>query len=141
MLAALVLLLLDVQVAGVLQDRATSPAPCRNATASLYCADLVAVPALRNASGRLDIVPVPSPFGGAVTAAGAPRFGITLTVAGLPAPGQLGPYQVYVAWATTVSLDREIRLGVVRDGTSALGEIALAQFRILVTAEASADVT
>ncbi len=34
---------------------------------SLYCAELVPVPTLREASGRLDIVPVVTPFGTAVT--------------------------------------------------------------------------
>ena len=107
---------------------------------SLYCAELVPVPTLREASGRLDIVPVVTPFGTAVTPDGAPRVRLATTIAGLPAPEQLGQYRVYVAWAATISLDREVRLGIVTEGRSALGEIQMAQFRLFVTAEASPDV-
>ena len=107
---------------------------------SLYCAELVPVPTLREASGRLDIVPVVTPFGTAVTPDGAPRVRLATTIAGLPAPERLGRYRVYVAWAATISLDREVRLGIVTEGRSALGEIQMAQFRLFVTAEASPDV-
>ena len=124
------------QPSGTPQD----PLACEHAASSLYCADLVPTPDLRQIAGRLDVLPVVTPFGAAVTADGAPRFSVAATIRGLPPADRLGPYRVYVAWAATVTMDREVRLGTVTDGRSPLGEVSMAQFRILVTAEASPDV-
>jgi FtsP/CotA-like multicopper oxidase with cupredoxin domain len=45
-----------------------------------------------------------------------------------------------VAWASTLSLDSVVKLGVIRNGRVDLGEISLPQFRVLVSAERSRDV-
>jgi FtsP/CotA-like multicopper oxidase with cupredoxin domain len=83
--------------------------------------------------------PAPSPFGASVTAEGVHRWDLAFSLARLPAPSSLGPYRAYVAWATTPALDPVLRLGEVADGERTLGPVALEQFLVLVSAEASAD--
>jgi FtsP/CotA-like multicopper oxidase with cupredoxin domain len=113
--------------------RADDPA----ASSALTCMALVAVPGLPNATGTIQLRPVPSPFGVAVRPDGRPRYRLGASFSGLPDPKSLGAYSVYVAWAYTLALDSATRLGVVRNGQVDLGEISMPQFRILVTAEAS----
>jgi suppressor of ftsI len=108
---------------------------------SPYCAELVPVPELRATHGTLELIPRPSPFGIAVTVDGRQRYGLVAHIDGLPEPRTLGPYTVYIAWAATVGLDSMVRLGPVRNGQTALGELARDQFRVLVSAERSAAVT
>ena len=110
---------------------------------SPYCAELVAVPDLRAARGVMQLLPVVSPFGIAVDSAGRQRQRVALTVQGLPAARSLGTYTTYVAWAYSLAMDQEQRLGEIRNGRVELGEIPprLVQFRILVSAEANARVT
>lgn len=108
---------------------------------SPYCSELVAVPDLRRARGVLQLTPVVSPFGVAVDSAGRQRLRLTLIVQDLPRPATLGAYTAYVAWAYSLSMDGEVRLGEVRNGRSPLGEVPthLAQFRVLVSAERNAQ--
>ena len=82
-----------------------------------------------------------SPFGVTVTAEGRHRHELTAWIAGLPAPATLGPYTTYVAWATPLVLDPVLRLGEVGNGLNELGEVAFNKYMVLITAEASADVT
>jgi suppressor of ftsI len=107
----------------------------------LNCLGLYPTPDLANASGTIALRPVPSPFGVAVTVDGRTRHHLVATIEGLPNPRALGAYDVYVAWATTLSLDSTVKLGVVRNGQIDLGELGYAQFRILISAERSARVT
>ncbi|MGH7713256.1 MAG: multicopper oxidase family protein, partial [Gemmatimonadaceae bacterium] len=109
---------------------------------SPYCAELVAVPDLRGARGAMQLAPIVTPFGVSVDSAGHPRVRLTLTIEGLPRPASLGAYTAYVAWAYSLTMDREHRLGMVGNGSTALGEMPadLMQFRILVSAESSASV-
>ena len=102
---------------------------------------LVSVPELPSANGIIHLRPLPTPFGVAVHPDGRPRHQLVASIAGLPDPRSLGPYTTYVAWAYTLALDSAIKLGPVSNGNASLGEIALVQFRILVTAEPSAAVT
>lgn len=51
---------------------------------------------------RLELTPVPSPFGVAVTVDGHPRFRLVATVAGLPEAATLEGYTTFVAWTTTL---------------------------------------
>ncbi len=90
----------------------------------------------------MQLTPVVSPFGVAVDSAGRQRIRLTLTIQGLPRPAALGGYTTYVAWAYSLSMDGERRLGEVRNGRTALGEVPtnLVQFRVLVSAESSASV-
>ena len=113
-------------------------AACGDLAVSLTCAELVPVPALRNASGVLELEAPPTPFGVAVTAEGVPRHTPVVTLSELPPPSSLGPYSTYVAWAVSIAFGDEVRLGEVRNGTTRLGELAMLQFRVLITAEATA---
>ncbi len=106
---------------------------------SLHCTELVGPPDLIGVGGTLELQPVTGPFGVAVTATGAPRYHLIARVTGLPAPSRLGRYTTYVAWAYTVTMDSVVKLGVVHNGRTALGEIAREQFRVLVTAEADSS--
>ena len=71
----------------------------------------------------MQLLPVVTPFGVAVDSAGRPRARLTLTIDGLPRPATLGAFTTYVAWAYTLTMDREHKLGEVRNGRTALGEI------------------
>ena len=113
-------------------------AVCGDLAVSLRCAELVPVPALRNASGLLELEAPATPFGVAVTAEGIPRHTPVVTLSDLPPASSLGSYSTYVAWATSIAFDDELRLGEVRNGTTRLGEIAMLQFRVLISAEATA---
>lgn len=105
----------------------------------LNCMALVPIPDLPEAGGVIRLLPIPTPFGVAVTPDGAPRHHLRATLEGLPDPGTLGPYTRYVAWAYTVSLDSVVRLGEVRNGDTDLGEFRRAQFRVLITAEPAVE--
>jgi suppressor of ftsI len=107
-----------------------------------YCTALIATPDLDTVTGALDLAPADSPYGIAVTADGRPRYTLTMRIAGLPAPASLGQGNtVYIAWATSLTMDSIVKLGVVHNGRAALGAIARNQFRIIVSAEPSAAVT
>jgi suppressor of ftsI len=123
-------------------------APIRAADAlpnsSLYCIELVPTPDLRQISGVVSLTPMVSPFGIAVTPDGHVRYALVAAIEGLPEPSTLGDFSAYVVWATTMSLDREIKLGVLASTKSSrtpLGELSLNQFRVFVSAEKSAAVT
>jgi len=103
-----------------------------------YCMDLVGIPDLQQARGVVELRPPAFPDA-PVTVDGVHRYDPVATISGLPAPRQLGEYTAYVAWATTLSLDSTVRLGVVSNGRVRLPRIAFENFRILITAEASAD--
>ena len=94
-----------------------------------------------SASGVAQLAPPPSPFGAAVTRDGHHRFSTTIFLNGLPHPGTLGPYDTYVAWAAPPNLAPVTKLGVVRNGRVAAGEIALNKFYLLVSAEAGDTAT
>src|SRR5688500_4787185 len=111
---------------------------CGDLAISLRCAELVPVPALRNASGVLELEAPSTPFGVAVTVDGVPRHTPVVTLSDLPPASSLGAYSNYVAWAASIAFGDEVRLGEVRNGTTRLGELAMLQFRVLITAEATA---
>jgi len=102
---------------------------------------LVPVPELQTTSAVIQLRPAATPFGVAVHADGRPRYRLVASIAGLPSPQSLGEYTTYVAWAYTLSLDRAVKLGVVRNGVVSLGELSYPQFRVLVSAERSSDVS
>ncbi|MDQ6886178.1 MAG: multicopper oxidase domain-containing protein [Gemmatimonadota bacterium] len=120
-------------------ERAT-PVHCPNRTlgaADLACTDLVPTPDLNGASAVLELTPVSTPFGVSVTVDGHPRQRLAAAIAGLPDPHTLGDYSVYVAWAYTLTLADVVKLGVVANGRTDLGELDYNQFRIIVSAERS----
>ncbi|MFL5615847.1 MAG: multicopper oxidase family protein [Gemmatimonadaceae bacterium] len=107
--------------------------------ASLYCFELLPPPELPRIHGSVELQPINTAFGVAVTLNGAPRYQLIAHITGLPAPRTIGAYKSYVAWAYTITMDSAIKLGVVQNGRVSLGEIAREQFRLLITAEPSAD--
>src|SRR5262245_31610982 len=107
----------------------------------LNCLELFPTPDLGGVSGTIALKPVPSPFGAAVTVDGRTRHRLVATIEGLPPARSLGAYDVYVAWAYTLSLDSAVKLGVVRNGRVDLGEVSFPQFRILISAERSSNMT
>jgi hypothetical protein len=109
-------------------------------TAPNYCADLVATPDLDGVSGTIELGPIPTPFGVAVTTDGRYRYQLTTTISGLPQPATLGAFKTYVAWAVTLSLDSMVKLGEVSNGRTRLPELDYPEFRILISAESSAAV-
>ena len=144
---ALLLGVLSVQQTGGVAPTPPAGELCpKDATAatvpawSAYCTDLIPVPALREASGILELRGVQTPFDVAVTRDGNYLYELTATVEGLPPPETLGDYTVYVAWATTLLLGKPVRLGVVKNGRTRLGTLAYDQFRILMSAEPHPDV-
>lgn len=109
-------------------------------TSGLLCTDLIPTPDLGQVTAVLEIMPVPSPFGVSVTVDGHPRQRLTMSIADLPAARSLGDYSVFVTWAYSVALDSAVKLGVVNNGRTELGELDYNQFRIIVSAEKSATV-
>jgi len=109
-------------------------------SAALNCMTLVPSPDFPQARGTIQLQPVPSPFGVTVHADGTPRQRLIATFSGLRSARSLGSDTVFVAWASTLSLDSVVKLGVVRNGRLDLGEMSLPQFRVLVSAERSAEV-
>ena len=96
----------------------------------LHCMELVARPEYPGAAGRVRIVPGQSPFGLAVTRDGEPVVELVASLTGLPDSGGH-----YVAWVAGPMLVPLRRLGVVRNGETALGPVSLEKFIIFVTAE------
>ena len=112
-----------------------------SASRDLYCLELVPVPTMLRASGRVELGRIPGPFTVAVTAGGQLRYAPTITLAGLPKPSSLGPYTTYVAWVATPVMYPVTKLGTVTNGRTRLPEIHLDKFIILVTAETGPDVS
>ncbi|MEE8134934.1 MAG: multicopper oxidase family protein [Gemmatimonadales bacterium] len=106
----------------------------------LFCVDLLPTTNGGRAAGVVELGRVQSAFGVALNADGNQLHNLTAWIRDLPDPRSLGPYQTYVAWVTTAVLDPVLKLGEVRNGKNALGEVHFNKFMILVTAEASAEV-
>ncbi len=123
-------------------DRSDSSGDRSVASRDLYCLTLIAVPGEPAAvSGHVDLTRVSGPFTLAVTADGRAVYAPVVTVAGLPAPGSLGNYTVFVAWVMPPTMYPAIKLGVISNGTTTVRRFALDPFVILVTAEPNANVT
>jgi suppressor of ftsI len=120
-------------------ERTTCPTTPDTAP-SLLCADLIPTPDLPQVTGALEIMPAQTPFGVSITVDGHPRQRLATNIANLPTASSLGDYAVFVAWAYSVALDSAVKLGVVTNGRTELGELHYNQFRILVSAEKSATV-
>jgi len=117
-----------------------SPTGRAQPTSPNYCVTLIPAPGLDFVTATLVLQPSATPFGAAVTREGRPRYELSASIAGLPDPATLGPYHAYVAWAYTLAMDSAVKLGQVRNGDNALGELARDQFRVVITAESSAQV-
>jgi len=106
-----------------------------------YCAPLVATPDLDSVTATLELVAPSGPFDVPMTKDGVFDYRLVINAEGLPPASSLGPYTVYVAWATSLTMDSVVKLGVVRNGRTSLGALARNQFRVLVSAERSPAVT
>ena len=134
---ALALFLFAASAAAPIDD------PCRDAGVlpsgvdpGLHCIELVPVPDHMEIRARAILGRARSPYGVAVTPDGRQRWAVRIDAERLPSPSALGPYRVYVAWAMTPTLESVTRLGTVRNGVQAVGEIALDKFLLVVSAEA-----
>ena len=126
--------------AGVARPSQSGGRPDRPAS-DLHCIDLLSTRRGGDATGVVALSRPWSPFGVTVSAEGRHRHELTAWIAGLPDPATLGPYATYVAWATPLVLDPVVKLGEVRNGRNDLGEVAFNKYLVLVTAEASAEVS
>ncbi len=116
-------------------QRPCDPASRNGPSSDLYCIELVPAPGIAGVSGRVELGHIPGPFTVAVGADGRQRYQLTLAVAGLPAPAELGKYRTYVAWVTPPTMDSPVRQGTVANGRTRLGVVTLEKFTFLVTAE------
>ncbi|HSY83313.1 MAG TPA: multicopper oxidase family protein [Gemmatimonadaceae bacterium] len=92
-------------------------------------------------TATLELVAPSGPFDVPMTKDGVFDYRLVINAEGLPPASSLGPYTVYVAWATSLTMDSVVKLGVVRNGRTSLGALARNQFRVLVSAERSPAVT
>jgi FtsP/CotA-like multicopper oxidase with cupredoxin domain len=132
----LVLLAIDPAFAQRPCDPSAGPhAPSRD----LYCIELVPVPGIPEAAGRIELAYLPNPFTIAARPDGRLRYQPVAYLTRLPAPKSLGAFTRYVAWVSSPTMDTVVRLGPVANGTTPLSPIDLEKFVVLVTAEASGD--
>lgn len=110
-----------------------------SATTDLPSVVLTATESIDDAGGRLELLPVASPFDVAVTADGSQRYRTRLIVHGLPDPATLGDYNTYVTWVVSWYVEDSQRLGVAANGARDMDEVRWNKFRVLITAEASPD--
>jgi suppressor of ftsI len=107
----------------------------------LRCIQLFPTRLVPGVRGVVEIQRPPSPFGVTVNADGVHLHDLMARVEGLPDPATLGPFTSYVAWVTPLELDPVLPLGVLTDGSTPLGTVDFPRYMILISAEASPDVT
>jgi FtsP/CotA-like multicopper oxidase with cupredoxin domain len=122
------------------QDRPCDPPSPLGPSGDLYCIELIAAPGIKGARGTVELAHLSGPYTVAVTAGGLLRHRLVLSADGLPSPGSLGPYRIYVAWVAPISMHPVRRLGEIGNGRADLGVVDLEKFIVLVTAEPSARV-
>ena len=141
--AALAFLVLGSQVlaarAAHAQRPCDVPATPHGPSRDLYCIELIPVPGVSGAAGRVELAYLPGPFTVAALADGRLQYRPIAFLSRLPPTSSLGPFTHYVAWITPPTMDSVRRLGVVREGTTSLPPVDLEKFIILVTAERSPD--
>jgi FtsP/CotA-like multicopper oxidase with cupredoxin domain len=121
------------------------PSPCSAARPGdgdldLYCIELLPAAGVNLAPGVARLRPPASPFGLAVTAAGAVLYDVDIELPERPDFRLVPGATALVAWAATPQFDSEMKLGEVGAGVTRLGRIPFDRFLILVTAEPSASV-
>lgn len=131
-------------IAAALAAGAFAPNPAPAARAGAVCAAPAADPRIRpleptnpniGAQGHIAVSYDRSPFGATVTADGHSVRRVRVVVERL----RRRVDRHYVVWATTPSLDRVRRLGVLGDAAVATGRVTWNQFMIVVTEERSPD--
>ncbi|MXW66022.1 MAG: multicopper oxidase family protein [Gemmatimonadales bacterium] len=118
---------------------APGAAPGGAASPDLYCMSLFPTPRVPDATGTVELRRPPGPFSVGVTPDGRLAYDAVIST-DLPPPSTLGPYDRYVAWASTQVLWPIERLGEVpARGRAEVGQVGFNKFLILVTAESGAD--
>lgn len=115
------------------EEHPTPLAPSRD----LYCIELIPAPHTPDATGRVELGKAAGPFTISVTTDGVSRIRPSFILANLPAPGSLGAFTSYVAWAAPPAMYPVVRLGDVRNGRTTLPALDLEKYVLLVTAEAA----
>ncbi|WP_419860143.1 multicopper oxidase family protein [Candidatus Palauibacter sp.] len=114
-------------------------APGGAANPDLYCMSLFPTPRVPGATGTVELRRPPGPFSMGVTPDGRLLYDAVIST-DLPPPSTLGPYDRYVAWASTQVLWPIERLGEVpARGRTEVGQVGFNKFLILVTAESGAE--
>jgi FtsP/CotA-like multicopper oxidase with cupredoxin domain len=117
------------------------PAAPHGPSRDLYCIELIPVPAVSGASGRVELAYLPNPFTVAARPDGRLQYQPVAHLSRLPAPQSLGTFTQYVAWISPPTMDSVVRLGSVTEGTTTLPPIDLEKFVVFVTAEAASAAT
>jgi hypothetical protein len=121
-----------------------SPAACaaaRSLRPPLYEIPLKAAGTVAGAEGTAILHPASTLFGVSVTADGHDAFLVEVRTRGLPAPGKLGAFSTYVAWAARADLSEVVKLGALDAQGRVSGEVSFQKFLVFVTAERSGDVS
>ena len=107
------------------------------ASPDLYCMTLLPTARVPGATGSVELRRPAGPFSMAVTPDGRLLYDAVIST-DLPPPSTLGPYDRYVAWASTQVLWPIEPLGEVpASGRAAVGQVGFNKFIILITAEAT----
>jgi len=133
-----ILVLLAIAAAPVAaQQRPCDPPTPLGPSHDLYCIELVPAPGLVGISGRVELGVPPGPFTVAVTPDGRSRYVPIVSLHGLPPQASLvkATSAAYVAWVAPPQMDTVIKLGEVRNGSTALRAVDLDKFVVLITAE------
>ena len=133
-----ILVLLAIAAAPVAaQQRPCDPPTPLGPSHDLYCIELVPAPGLVGISGRVELGVPPGPFAVAVTPDGRSRYVPIVSLHGLPPQASLvkATSAAYVAWVAPPQMDTVIKLGEVRNGSTALRAVDLDKFVVLITAE------
>ncbi|MEO8227279.1 MAG: hypothetical protein ABI637_07590 [Gemmatimonadota bacterium] len=99
-----------------------------------YDIDLLPSPVAAGAAGTARLFAPESPFGIGVTDDGRAVYQIRITASHLPR------FPAFIAWATSPDLGEWVRLGVVREGTSVVGPVAMNKFLLVITGERDSSV-
>ena len=87
----------------------------------------------------IELVPVASPFGVAVTPDGRLMYDANITVKNLPEPSSLGPtFTTYVVWLATPSLDKLRNLGPIKLGQTVTARVDFTKMMYMITPEPNA---
>ncbi len=140
--ATIALLVAAAPLAAQAPDRCRSDA-AHLASADLYCLELIAAPGVpATIRGHVILDLAPGPFTLPATRDGVIRYRPRVVLDGLPDPRALDADAAhYVAWVTTPLFASWERLGVVSNGTTAVGEVRHDQFVIVISAEADTQAT
>lgn len=125
---------------GLILPFAQSGRPMSCATVATEIVDLQTTGKIAMAGGTIQLKPVMSPFGLALTAEGRGVFDASTTVKNLPDAASLGPFNTYVLWVASPSLDQVRNLGPVTNGVPVTARVDFVKMMYMVTAEATVNV-